>query len=55
MTNIAAIQIIPLERAFLCVSCNIISDDDRCPCCASEQIWPVQAWLDRVEVSVGVE
>lgn len=45
------IQMIPLERARLCVTCNLITDQSVCPCCVSDYLWPVQAWLDRKEVT----
>lgn len=39
---------IHMDRAVVCVDCMAVSNGkNRCPACASEQLWQLQAWLDR--------
>jgi hypothetical protein len=51
-TAIEAIQMIPMDRAMVCLDsdCRMISNTTGdCPGCAGTKLWPLTKWLEREE------
>jgi hypothetical protein len=36
---------IPLENARLCLDCDTVFDEPRCPSCSSESFFPLSRWV----------
>jgi len=36
---------IPLENARLCLDCDTVFDEHRCPSCSSESFFPLSRWV----------
>lgn len=47
---------IPLESAYICLDCDVISDNStRCPACTGTTQFPLASWINRAEPLTGIE